>query len=76
MTKEAPYWGNILDELMELKDIKPGELARQLGVHKGSISRMKKEGHSELPAATAAKLQEIFGVPYYKIFPLVTSDED
>lgn len=76
MNKTAPYFDNILGDLMELKDIRPGKLAKMLGVHKGSISRMKKNGRSELSADTAAKMQEIFDVPYYKIFPLITSAQD
>jgi transcriptional regulator with XRE-family HTH domain len=71
MDKNTPYWGNRLRELMELMDITPSELARRAGVTRTAVSKWQREPYPTLSAEKAATLQAIFGVPYYKIFPLI-----
>ena len=76
MSKNTPYWGNRLAELMDLQDITPSELARLLGVTPTTISLWQRKQYPTLSAKKAAELCEVFNVPWYKIFPLeVTHDE-
>ena len=75
MNKNTPYWGNRLRELMDLKDMTPGDLARCAKVTPTTVSKWQREAYPTLAADKAAKLQEIFAVPYYKIFPLIEDGE-
>jgi transcriptional regulator with XRE-family HTH domain len=76
MSDKTPYWGNRLQELMEWRDMSVDDLAQEAGVTRAAVYQWLTKPYPTLSAEKAATLQRIFSVPYHKIFPLVTGDDD
>ena len=74
MTNEKAYWGNNLRVLMDWREMSVADLANALGVTPAAVYQWLSKPYPTLSADKAATLQAYFGVPFHKIFTLVTPD--
>lgn len=76
MKQKSPSWGCNLAELMELFDLSVDQLSNRAGISRQTIYTWLRDPQLALTAKTAAKLAGAFGLPYYKIFTLISGDEE